>query len=333
MLRRVFYIVLSAYLFATLYFLMMPSDWLSVDRQHSKGDGYYAGLSPLTSEESANFQPTKPIPPVVQSHTAAVHAGATLIKPSARAKAVQTNTAAVHDGATLIKWPADKMVQTNTAAVHAGATLIKWPPAKVVQTNTGAVHIGETLIKAPQSPPANSARPKPLPSVPAPSKFAQTSTGAIPKAPVSLHKREAAPSLRRAKDRANASTGDVTREPGAVKREPKAKSSKISPKAAGSQLNRISRKPVVTSVTGKQRKPRTVRTATEQRNSNNGLTNSTTQSIAETSTDHRVASTTSKPGKKAGRRLRMTTKTSHAARVERRQTWVSDGNEVRRAVE
>jgi hypothetical protein len=350
MLNRVFYITFSAYLFATFYYLMMPSDWLPGDRQHSKGDDYYTGRSPLTSDQPANLQPTEPTRPVVQSHTAAVHAGATLIKlPPAKvvhsntaavhdgatliklppAKVVHSNTAAVHDGATLIKWPPAKVVHSNMAAVHDGATLIKWPPVKVVQTNTGAVRIGETVIKPPQSPPANSGKPKSPPSMPAPSKFVQTSTGAVPKAPVSLHKREAAPSSRRAQGKVTASTGDVTHEPGAVKREPKAKSSKIPPKPAGSQLNRISRKPVETSVTGK-RKPRKVRTATEQRNSNDGrmtVMKSATQSIASTE----VTSTTPKPGKRAGRRLRMTTETSHAAKVETRR--VSDGNEVRRAVE
>jgi hypothetical protein len=70
-------------------------------------------------------------------------------KPAPRA--VQSNTAAVHAGETLIKWPpAAKALRTNLAAVHAGETLIKWPPAaKAVRSNLAAVHAGETLIKRP----------------------------------------------------------------------------------------------------------------------------------------------------------------------------------------
>jgi hypothetical protein len=188
MLRRVFYIVLSVYLFATLYYLMMLSYLPSGDREHSKVDGSYAGLSRLTSEEPVNHQLTKPTPSVVQSHTATVHAGATLIKPTSRANAV--NTAAVNDGATLFKRPPINLVQSNTAAVHDGATLIKWPPAKIVQSNTAAVHIGETLIKPP-SPSSDSVKPKPS-SKTAQSKFAP----AVPEAPTPIRKRKIAPSDR-----------------------------------------------------------------------------------------------------------------------------------------
>ena len=88
----------------------MFSIWLAGDRQKSSGDDNYAGLSPLTSEAVELIKPAdsnqKAVPRVVESHIAAVHAGATLIRR-----------------------PPVKVVQTNTAAVHAGATLIKLPPA------------------------------------------------------------------------------------------------------------------------------------------------------------------------------------------------------------
>jgi hypothetical protein len=84
------------------------------------------------------------------------------------------------------------VVQSKTAAVHAGAKLIKWPPARVVQSNTAAMHAGATLIKPP-SPSADSVKPKPSSPKMAQSKFAQTSTAAVPQAPAPILKRKIAP--------------------------------------------------------------------------------------------------------------------------------------------
>jgi hypothetical protein len=181
MLRQVFYIIVYAYILPVCLGLwIFAPDWLAGGRQQSGGGDYHPGL--LNSEVASGLVKTtdmlrsreaakvaqlshtaavhagatliKRPPPakVVQSNTAAVHAGATLIKRPPPAKVVQSNTAAVHTGATLIKWPPPAKVQSNTAAVHAGATLIKWPPpAKVVQSNTAAVHAGETLINWPSA--------------------------------------------------------------------------------------------------------------------------------------------------------------------------------------
>jgi Sel1 repeat len=252
-------------------------------------------------------KPAKPTPKVVQSNTAAVHAGETLIKPPPPARVVQSNTAALHAGATLLKWPPARVVQSNNAAVHAGETLIKPPPpARVVQSNTAALHAGATLIKPPPPakvqtntaavhagatlikwppPAAYSAKPKPPWSKPSPSKFAQTSegasTGAIP-TPTPVKRKTAPPSVV-----ANASTDAVTREPAA-------NSSKATSKARA-----------------KQRKPGTVLTATEQRKqrTNGGMTDA-----------------------KNRLRSRMATTLSAALKAESRRMRADNRDEVRRAV-
>jgi hypothetical protein len=155
MLRQVFYIIVYAYILPVCLGLwIFAPDWLAGGRQQSSGGDYHPGL--LNSEvDSALVKTTdmlrsKEASKVAQSsHTAAVHAGETLIRWPPPAKVVQSNTAAVHAGETLIKWPSPRVVQTNTAAVHAGETLIKWPSPRVVQTNTAAVHAGEMLINWP----------------------------------------------------------------------------------------------------------------------------------------------------------------------------------------
>ncbi len=90
---------------------MIDSDWLAGGRQQGRakitmlGFGHCRPEQPAKLVTQAEPKPAKPAPRAVQSNTAAVHAGETLIKWPAAAKAVQSNMAAVHAGETLIKWP------------------------------------------------------------------------------------------------------------------------------------------------------------------------------------------------------------------------------------
>jgi hypothetical protein len=307
MLRRVYDVILPAYIYAScLGLLVIASDRLAGHRQHGSGDQNYSGLWPLTSNETAKRiepidpTPAKPTPKMVHSNTAAVHAGASLIKWPPPPKAVHSNTAAVHAGASLIKWPPPpKMVHSNTAAVHAGASLIKWPPPpkvvhsntaavhagaslikwppppKAVHSNTAAVHAGASMIEWPPSPQAKAAEPRqPRPSKPARSTVAEVGTGAVPRPPLPTAKPKIAPSAMVA----NGSTG-------AVAREDEAKRSKAS--------NRINKKPVEQAVVTKQRK--------------------------------------AAPAKER-RQVRMATASLPSVKVESRRMRVSNGDEVRRAV-
>jgi hypothetical protein len=255
MLRRAYYVVASIYIFcACLGLLVIDSDWLAGGRQQSSGEDHYTGLWPLPPEQSAKLvtqaepKPAKPAPRAVQSNTAAVHAGETLIKWPPAAKALRTNLAAVHAGETLIKWPpAAKAVRSNLAAVHAGEMLIKWPPAaKTVQTNLAAVHAGETLIKWP---PAAKAVRSNLAAVHAgETLIKRPTTAAI------LERKSAPPST--------VSSAGTSVSTGAIARQPEARIAKIAPKEAG-QSNRIKRKSAGKTVMGKQRRPQTARAATE----------------------------------------------------------------------
>ena len=112
MLRRVVYVVASAYIYIACFgLLVVASDWLGGRKGESAVGDYSAGLWPLPPEQES----------------------------------LLASTAVTNPGK-----PPLRIIQTNLAAVHAGETLIKWPPpAKVVQTNLAAVHAGETLIKRP----------------------------------------------------------------------------------------------------------------------------------------------------------------------------------------
>jgi hypothetical protein len=55
MLKCLFYIILSAFIFAPCVGLLVFSVWLASDRQKSSGNRNYTDQSPLTSEEAVEL--------------------------------------------------------------------------------------------------------------------------------------------------------------------------------------------------------------------------------------------------------------------------------------
>jgi hypothetical protein len=291
MLRRAYYAVASIYIFgACIGLLLIDSNWRAGGRPQSRGEDHYVGLWPLPPEQPPKLviqtepKPAKPALRTTHSNTAAVHDGETLIRQPPAAKVVHSSMAAVHDGETLIKWPpAAKVVHSNMAAVHDGDMLIRQPPAaKVVHSNMAAVHDGDMLIR---QPPAAKVVHSNMARVHEGDMLIKPSIGA----PI-VERRTAPPSAA-----ANVTTG-------AVARQPEATIAKIAPKEASPQSNRIKRKSAETTVTGKQRRPQTVRAATESK-------------APDLRRSRRVATTATPPEKVQSRRIR-----------------TSDGKEVRRAV-
>ena len=184
MIRRIFYVVLSIYLFCAGLLVIDPDRWAD-GRLQGGNEHDHAGLWPLPPEPPAG--------PVAPAHTAAA-------KPSP--KAVRSTTPAVHAGETLIKPPpAVRVVQGNLAAVHEGETLIEPPPpARVVQGNLAAVHEGETPIEPPPPVPIPARKPAP------PSAVSSSSTDAVarqePKAAKIAPTKEADPPANRNKRKA-----------------------------------------------------------------------------------------------------------------------------------
>jgi hypothetical protein len=268
MLRRAYYAVASIYIFgACIGLLLIDSNWRAGGRPQSRGEDHYVGLWPLPPEQPSKL--------VIQTEP----------KPGKPAlRTTHSNTAAVHDGETLIRQPpAAKVVHSNMAAVHDGETLIKWPPAaKVAHSNMAAVHDGDMLIR---QPPAAKVVHSNMARVHEGDMLIKPSIGA----PI-VERRTAPPSAA-----ANVTTG-------AVARQPEATIAKIAPKEASPQSNRIKRKSAETTVTGKQRRPQTVRAATESK-------------APDLRRSRRVATTATPPEKVQSRRIR-----------------TSDGKEVRRAV-
>lgn len=212
-----------------------------------------------------------------------------------------------------------RSVKSHIAAVHAGATLIRQPPVKAVQANSAAVHAGATLIKLPPSPLGFSGKPSTPPLMLTPSKFAQTSTGTIPPAPVPNPKRKkiAPPSVA-----ANAS-------PGAATREPEAMGSKVSAQATDPRIEQNQHGSGRTIVTRKQRKP------IVRKLKDNG--DVTVGNIVELSTDamdadHPGESRTPKSAEKDRRRLPVATSVLSAAKTKNGRTRARDVNELRRAI-
>jgi hypothetical protein len=295
MLKGLFYVVVSAFIFAPCVGLLVFSIWLAGDRQKSSGDDNYAGLSPLTSEEAvelikpADMQPRKAVPRVVESHI---------------------------------------------AAVHAGATLIRRPPVKVVQTNTAAVHAGATLIKLPPAPLGVSANLRTPPSKLTPPKFAQTNTGAIPpaSAPNPKRKKITLPSVAA---NASTGAATRKPEAKGSKVSPKAADPQIeqNQQAAGRTIvTRKQRKPRVARVTTEP--PVSVKPIVRKRKDSGDVTvaNIVELSIDATDPDHRDKSSTPKPGGNDRRRLPVATSRPPPVKTKNWRTRVSDGNEVRRAV-
>ena len=87
MLRRVVYVVASAYIYIACFgLLVVASDWLGGRKGESADGDYSAGLWPLPPEQesllasSAVTNPGKPPLRIIQTNLAAVHAGETLLK-------------------------------------------------------------------------------------------------------------------------------------------------------------------------------------------------------------------------------------------------------------
>ena len=184
MIRRIFYVVLSIYLFCAGLLVIDRDRWAD-GRLQGGNEHDHAGLWPLPPEPPAG--------PVAPAHTAAA-------KPSP--KAARSTTPAVHAGETLIKPPpAVRVVQGNLAAVHSGETLIEPPPpVRVVQGNLAAVHEGETPIEPPPPVPIPARKPAP------PSAVSSSSTDAVarqePKAAKIAPTKEADPPANRNKRKA-----------------------------------------------------------------------------------------------------------------------------------
>jgi hypothetical protein len=294
MLKGLFYVVVSAFIFAPCVGLLVFSIWLAGDRQKSSGDDNYAGLSPLTSEEAvelikpADMQPRKAVPRVAESHI---------------------------------------------AAVHAGATLIRRPPVKVVQTNTAAVHAGATLIKLPPAPLGVSANLRTPPSKLTPPKFAQTNTGAIPpaSAPNPKRKKITLPSVAA---NASTGAATRKPEAKGSKVSPKAADPQIeqNQQAAGRTIvTRKQRKPRVARVTTEPPvsvKPMTRKTKDD---ANVTVTNFSHSTIDAMDTHDRGASSTPKSGRKDWR-LPVDGSASPALKNEKQANTSSDRYKVRRAV-
>jgi len=207
MIRRIFYVVLSIYLFCAGLLVIDPDRWAD-GRLQGGNEHDHAGLWPLPPEPPtgpvapAHTAAAKPSPKAARSTTPAVHAGETLIKPPPAVRVVQGNLAAVHEGETLIEPPPPaRVVQGNLAAVHEGETPIEPPPpVRVVQGNLAAVHSGETPIKPPPPVPIPARKPAP------PSAVSSSSTDAVarqePKAAKIAPTKEADPPANRNKRKA-----------------------------------------------------------------------------------------------------------------------------------
>jgi hypothetical protein len=175
MIRRIFYVVLSLYLFCAGLLVIDPNRWAE-GRQQGFDEDHYAGLWPAQPEPSA-----RPMTPVA--------------KPSPRT--VRSIAGAVHAGETPLRLPPPvKVVQSNLATVHAGETPLRLPPpVKVVQSNLAAVHAGETPIRLTISVPIPVRKPA------LPSAVASAGTGAVtePKVAKFAPTREAGPRVDRSK--------------------------------------------------------------------------------------------------------------------------------------
>jgi hypothetical protein len=227
-----------------------------------------------------------------------------------------------------------RVVEYHIAAVHVGATLIRRPPVKVVPTNTAAVHAGATLMKLPPSALGISGKARTPPLKLMPPKFAQTSTAAIPPAPVPNpeQKKIVLPSVA-----TNASTGDAAQNP-------EAEGSNVSPNARDPQIEQNQRGAGRPIVARKQPKPRvagvttgpavSVKPIARKRRDNGDVTvaNIVAPAIDAMDAGHRAKSRTPKSGEKDSRRLPVATTALPAAKTKNRRTLVSDVNELRRAV-
>ena len=171
MLKGLFYVIVSAFIFAPCVGLLVFSVWLASDREKGSGDDYDAGQSLHSFEQPFELinradMPPKRAVPAVESRMAAVHAGATLIRRSP-GKVVQTNTAAVHAAATLIKL----LPRTLELSGKPRTTSLTLTPPKFAQPSTGAI---------PPVPATNPAQKKIAP----PSLTANASTGPATRQPV-----------------------------------------------------------------------------------------------------------------------------------------------------
>jgi hypothetical protein len=294
MLKGLFYVVLSVFMFAPCVGLLVFSVWLAGNRQESGGYDNSSGQSPLTSGEAvelirpADMQPQKAVPRVVKSHI---------------------------------------------AAVHAGATLIRRPPVKVVQTNMAAVHAGATLIKLPPSPVWVSAKPETPPLKLTPPTFVQTGTGAIPPALVpNPEPKKIAPPSMAANASTGAATRNP--ESKGSKVSPNVADPQIGqnqPGAGRTIVTRKQRKPRVTR--GTTEPAVSVKPIARKRKDNGEMTTADIigLSIDVMEADHRGKSRTPKSAGKDRRRLPLATSALPTAKTKNWQTRVGDVNELRRA--
>jgi hypothetical protein len=312
---------------------------------------YYTGLWPLSSDQPRNSQTTGPATEFVMPTAGAPS------KP-APSKVVQTNTGAVHLGETLIKPSAPtKVVQTNAGAVHVGDALIKAPaPSKVVQTNAGAVHLGDALTQPPPSLPTEPVKPPALLPKPPPSKFAETTTGAIPPAsestidPAPLPNRpnvipKVQPLIPMPRPKMAPSSWVANASTGAVRRERDEQDSSIVPKAARPDWNKINRKPAEQTVTANRKAETARRSGTEHAPSVRPIVRKTkdkgdtTAVIAKPSTDathadyQRLLPNQPKLAGKDRGQVRLSATPAPGLKMDNRRSRVSDGTDVRRAVE
>jgi hypothetical protein len=294
MLKCLFYVILSVFIFAPSAGVLVFSVWLASNRQESGGYDTDSGKSPLTSGEAvelkpADMQPEKAVPRVVNSHF---------------------------------------------AAVHAGATLIRRPPVKVVQTNMAAVHAGATLIKLPPSPLSVSAKPIMPPLKLTPPAFVQPGTGAIPPAlvPNPEPKKIAPPSVaanantgdttRNPESKGSKVSPNATHPP-IEQNQPGTGRTIVTGKRGKPRATRVTTAPAAS-----------VKPIARKRKDNGEVNaaDNVKLSIDAMDSDYRGKSRTPKSGGKDRRRLPVATSALPTAKTKNWRTRVNDVNELRRAV-